>query len=245
MISANKIIDTLITAKKRGIPVGVNDPMQLIESIRSSIKFDGGDANNLPKSESDMAPRLPFDQIYVEMSDGKNPSAFLATVTEGFEWEAVIFLMIDGRLQPAGITMTSELDSSGRFRYLANGSWNALDDGGMSSESLSFIGTSFLWFLNVINCSNITYVDNVPSNLKQRRVKMGKTPLFTYKTLHVKTSRVEGRNIGDGQHASPRVHLRRGHIRNHPTAGNVWVQPCVVGDKSKGMVLKDYSVNQR
>ena len=40
-------------------------------------------------------------------------------------------------------------------------------------------------------------------------------------------------------HISPRVYLRRGHIRRLKTK-NVWVNSCVVGDKSKGIVQKDY-----
>jgi len=95
---------------------------------------------------------------------------------------------------------------------------------------------------SVMACSNITLIDNAPSRLKQSRVKKGKTPLFTYKTLHIKTSYTKGKNKGEGKHASPRVHLRRGHIRTLNSGLTTWVQSCVVGDKSKGMVHKDYAV---
>ena len=49
------------------------------------------------------------------------------------------------------------------------------------------------------------------------------------------------RDDGGGTHASPRVHLRRGHIRKIADGRTVWVQACVVGSKH-GMVLKDYKL---
>ena len=75
---------------------------------------------------------------------------------------------------------------------------------------------------------------------KKREAK-GKVPFFTYKVLTLKPSkRSSGEGLG-GTHASPRVHLRRGHIRRLPDK-RIWVNGCVVGDKSKGMVVKDYAV---
>ncbi len=48
-------------------------------------------------------------------------------------------------------------------------------------------------------------------------------------------------NFG-GTHASPRLHLRRGHPRQYAPGKYCWVQPCVVGNKAAGMVHKDYAI---
>lgn len=46
-----------------------------------------------------------------------------------------------------------------------------------------------------------------------------------------------------GTHASPRWHKRRGYWRTLRKSGKVvWVQACEVGNKSNGMVYKDYEV---
>lgn len=97
--------------------------------------------------------------------------------------------------------------------------------------------------LSVLNCSNIVTKNNLPDDkLNKKRIKNGKVPLFSYKTLHIKTdeSKTSKPDQG-GTHASPRLHLRRGHIRHLPK-GNIWITDCVVGDVKKGIVLKDYKV---
>ena len=97
-------------------------------------------------------------------------------------------------------------------------------------------------FLSAISCSNVEMVDSKPTEASnKKRAMRGKTPFFTYKTLVLK-SNATARDTGHaGSHASPRVHLRRGHIRRLPDK-RVWVNACVVGDKSLGMVVKDYRV---
>lgn len=80
--------------------------------------------------------------------------------------------------------------------------------------------------------------------MNMKREKKGKQPIFSYKVLVVDPGNTKSvRGGGKGTHASPRVHLRRGHIRRLPK-GNIWVNAAVVGDKSKGMVVKDYAVRQ-
>ena len=45
-----------------------------------------------------------------------------------------------------------------------------------------------------------------------------------------------------GTHASPRTHLRRGHIRRLRWGPKVWVNSCVVNPGAIGGVNKDYAV---
>jgi len=99
----------------------------------------------------------------------------------------------------------------------------------------------------VLNCSNVNDNEIItpPKFLNKKRKKKGKVPFFEYRILTVKQSDNNDKKppIG-GTHASPRVHLRRGHIRHLPSGSTTFVQPCVVGDKKRGVIHKDYRVTE-
>lgn len=100
----------------------------------------------------------------------------------------------------------------------------------------------FRAFLSALNCTNVRRIEHKPdAKLQKARAKRGKQPLFSYWTLELTPGRAEdGQDLG-GTHASPRLHLRRGHPRQYAPGKWTWVQPCVVGNKAAGMVHKDYS----
>ena len=95
----------------------------------------------------------------------------------------------------------------------------------------------------VMACSNVRAQEHKPADaLNKKRLTAGKQPLVSYKTLEIVTPSERGESAcSGGTHASPRVHLRRGHIRRLGDGRTVWVQACVVGSKH-GMVIKDYRV---
>jgi hypothetical protein len=97
---------------------------------------------------------------------------------------------------------------------------------------------------SVVNCSNIIALDLPPINaLNKKRIKNGKQPFFTYKVLQLKETTKKKISIGEGSHASPRTHLRRGHIRRLEDK-TVWVKPAVInGESTHGVVVKDYAIN--
>lgn len=102
-------------------------------------------------------------------------------------------------------------------------------------------------FLSAMHCGNIKKIENTPSDkIQKARAKRGKKPLFSYWTLELDLpkSKEVGADLG-GTHASPRLHLRRGHPRQYAPGKYCWVQPCVVGNKKLGMIHKDYAVNYR
>ena len=104
--------------------------------------------------------------------------------------------------------------------------------------------TALCQFIAAMSCSNARTADDVAPDkeLNRRRIQGGKQPFFTYKILELSASGSVSGNGGNGVGGgAKRVHLRRGHIRRLPDR-NIWVNSCVVGDKSKGMVHKDYSV---
>ena len=100
-----------------------------------------------------------------------------------------------------------------------------------------------LAFLSAINCTNVRRAEHKPdAKLQKARAKRGKQPLFSYWTLELDLSRPESSESLGGTHASPRLHLRRGHARQYAPGKWTWVQPCAVGNKSAGMVHKDYAM---
>jgi len=98
--------------------------------------------------------------------------------------------------------------------------------------------------IEILSCKNVsTDTLAAPQALNKKRAGKGKPPFFEYKVLmldHLGESK-ESTGAPRGTHASPRVHLRRGHIRRL-TERNVWVNAAVVGNKQAGMVMKDYAV---
>lgn len=108
------------------------------------------------------------------------------------------------------------------------------------------MGPNLVWlsrFLSLLNCSNIQRVENKPPEKLQRaRIKRGRQPLFSFWTLVLGQHQQRSATPQGGTHASPRIHLRRGHIRKLENERHCWVQPCVVGNKDLGMVHKDYEV---
>lgn len=98
---------------------------------------------------------------------------------------------------------------------------------------------------SVINCQNITTASvEPPVALNKKRQAKGKQPFFTYKVLQITDSRQSASGSArEGTHASPRMHLRRGHLRRYPDK-TVWVRPSMVNaEKNNGFVVKDYSVS--
>ncbi|MEI7836952.1 MAG: hypothetical protein WCK05_11170, partial [Planctomycetota bacterium] len=78
---------------------------------------------------------------------------------------------------------------------------------------------------------------------REARLARPASTLFDYHILTIRPNAEHG-PPGDrgGSHASPRTHLRRGHIRRHPTAGRVWVNSTLVNPSALGSVNKDYAV---
>lgn len=113
----------------------------------------------------------------------------------------------------------------------------------MDKTNMEAVIIPVLAFLSALNCSNIKQVESRPSEkLQASRRKKGKLPLYSTWTLAIN---IPGKSASEndigGTHASPRVHLRRGHPRQYAPGKYTWVQPCVVGNTSSSMVNKDYA----
>jgi len=103
--------------------------------------------------------------------------------------------------------------------------------------------------IEALSCKNVEtkifQQDVIRKQLKSngKRIKKGKLPFYETKMLVINTGETKPGQQGSssGTHASPRQHLRRGHIRRL-SSGNIWVNSCVVGDPSKGKISKSYEV---
>lgn len=97
---------------------------------------------------------------------------------------------------------------------------------------------------SVINCANVTTADtHASAALNKKRHEKGKQPFFSYKILQLTDERREnGKDGTGGNHSSPRMHLRRGHLRRLESKV-IWVRPSMINaGSSAGVVSKDYSV---
>lgn len=111
------------------------------------------------------------------------------------------------------------------------------------ADQLNEVVAAFRCFLCALNCTNVRRVEHkADEKLQKARARRGKRPLFSTWTLELDLSRPESGDSLGGTHASPRLHLRRGHARQYAPGKWTWVQPCVVGNKAAGMIHKDYRV---
>lgn len=100
-------------------------------------------------------------------------------------------------------------------------------------------------FLFAMNCTNVGRQEHKPdAALQKARAKRGKQPLFSYWTLELNDRDGGAAQSFGGTHASPRVHLRRGHPRQYAPGKWTWVQPHAVGNRELGMVHKDYVIGK-
>lgn len=113
----------------------------------------------------------------------------------------------------------------------------------MAAEDMQAEIAMVCQLMAALKCKNVSSVEIKPSiEANQLRRARGKQPFYSYHMLEIGGQATQQTPAAGGTHSSPRIHLRRGHIRQHPTAGSVWVNACVVGNKELGMVAKDYRV---
>lgn len=97
----------------------------------------------------------------------------------------------------------------------------------------------------VLNCANVTTAElAAPKLINRKRQGKGKPPLFSYRVLQISAPRATSVSSGGGQHASPRAHLWRGHVRRLEER-TVWVRPAMVSAgaaSAVGKVEKEYSI---
>jgi hypothetical protein len=197
--------------------------------------------------------RLPFPVTYVEFEiSGKveisgNPAGgfigFLALEDkgEGCTWLLIFHKASGYRFQKNGF----DIRLIGNQSTLFSASHELVVTPDVQQIG-GYYAQIFIAFLEALACSNVeTVLNEPPAKLNKKRISKGRTPLFVFRTLHIKTREPGERSRAgaDSERSGPRLHFRRGHIRRLPDR-LVWVQPCMVGSLQSGMVIKDYEVRK-
>ena len=208
----------------------------------NAICFDMGDVDELP----DSAPiyeivKEPFENCWFEFNfthtDAKKITLGMLVVARE-EIKIISFRRKRGQWLIRGVLFTDSLSNWDKFEIIP-----ALDVVVKELEQHKLVLSTFL---SALHCNNVEKVEHKPDlKLQKARKKRGKMSIFSHWTLQLtlpKGQQVDNNNIGT--HASPRVHLRRGHPRQYAPGRFTWIQPCVVG-KGKGIVTKDYVVKYK
>jgi len=120
----------------------------------------------------------------------------------------------------------------------------------VSMEDMGDEVATVLSLCEALACSNVhaePMEGSLSPNENRKRIASGQLPLYETKVLVVSTPvQIHKKGEPQGTHASPREHLRRGHIRvlrrGEPLEERIWVQQCIVNPGGPGRVDKTYSV---
>jgi len=206
------------------------------------VQFNCGPINDIPvdKSEELFVARAPFQKTILQFETPEDSNAsHLMLLWEELPDESVMLILGQRRRDKTWGTLSPTIIK----RMGQEFEINLIGNNKENMETIRDIHAHALNFFYVLGCSNVELIDHpAPKALNKKRERSGKMPILEFKTLTLKLDGKRGVGPrGTGTHASPRVHLRRGHVRQLQSGKRVWVQPCVVGS-NHGMVLKDYRV---
>lgn len=206
--------------------------------------------------------RLPFRTITAEFSIenskyGPTPVVVLAEESNPNEAGVVdisvdVFYDVEGRGWLTSV-YSFKLRSDGWDQNKETGTWfsdfylKSLSDKERSAmgAGLNLGWESILELCEALTCTNVSHDIEQrawSAEKNEKRRKRGKFPVWEYRVLTVNTSKNRMPGEFQGTHATPRQHLRRGHIRRLSSGKNTWVQQCVVGKAARGIIEKSYEV---
>jgi len=257
--SINKFHDLIAYCDKKGRSA-------ISDKLKASVKFDLGtvsDLDNISELSSFKFYDLPFDICTFQVYDPKTRSVFLVLCEKHDDGQLTYATYLGQNEKWLGWQNWLVIDTpchanNNLFLYsfcdMNTGShaFVSVDTHGVlvtdfeliPHEDRVFVGISLMVAASVelFSCSNVKTTEHHPSErLNKSRKKKGKPPFFSYHTLHI-TGELSDKSNQGGTHESPRLHLRRGHIRTLKSGIKAWVRRCLVGDKTKGFVGKDYKV---
>lgn len=229
----------------------------LARMVEHSTKWALPGADEMPNPDPQIlqgaALHLPCQDVLLEcdwdfvFQDGEERGTAVGLLTEAIPG------VIDGiwfSLTSRGLGFAAETrlftDASGSIQIASPKDDRGWRDQKTYEETAGLHAGLTVSWLAALRCVNVQSIDNPPPKaLNWKRIRKGKVPLFTYKTLHIAQHRSSGGgNSGedDSGRTPPRLHFRRGHVRRLDASRLTWVQPCMVGDKARGVVEKAYAL---
>ena len=196
--------------------------------------------------------KLPTEWTFVEAATGESllagPASFFPML-ELAQDSTVVWPVVDGALTPVGMAIKdSDLVHAAETDILPAVPILLTPDAAAYQAKVDFPffagahNRRLAELCCLLACRNLTTERVEPSPaLNKRRAERGKLPLRAFNVVVVRmdeTRRVGARGAHD--HASPRSHLRRGHIRRLEK-GVVWVSQCVI-NPGNGWVGKRYEL---
>lgn len=125
---------------------------------------------------------------------------------------------------------------------------NALESGVELSicKTMGIIFQQLLYSLGLLSTDGIIQnkVYPVKKFINSKRMKSGKPPIeFEHKVVEIDPMllRIPGARLG-GTHASPRLHMRRGHVRRLSEERTTFVRPHLVGRMDRGVITHEYKI---
>jgi hypothetical protein len=213
---------------------------ELHAAAESAMCFDIGDVDDYDgiRIVKELCV-LPFDTCWFEIDchDGDKQWVVCALVYKGDfgvriigfrkklgQWSLLFFAGFDEFLAPLGFVIPES------------------EKGCLQQAAV--VRSKLAVFLTAMSCKNVQRACVTPSEkLQKARKKRGKKPLFSYWVLELNGKKDPSAPLG-GTHASPRLHLRRGHPREYAPGKWTWVTESIVGNKAMGMIHKDYSAGK-
>jgi len=258
---AHKLVEVLESPGGWGHPALNNNVPIWAREVRGAVKIYGGLAADLPRFPVDGFPdgniKLPFPLVLVEYvvpmhmaGDSQEADVTLFAICRQQDGKVSVTFLSNHGSDRWGVVGGCTLECRGSAGVLPH---SYVHSGPVSVEHETAIynaSQGLYWVLGAMSCSNVALVDQAPPDaLNRKRSKSGKVPLFTYKTLHIVTDRDRtkrtARENDTEARQSPRLHLRRGHIRRLDEARMIWVQPAMVGDPERGKVVNAYALSRK
>ena len=204
-------------------------------------RFDADDVGQLAVSNMAGTLKLPHPHCIFELQNPDHPEACLASYARATEVGVDSFLF---RFDPerrcwSDLIAAVEFQPDGVAEVIGHPNMQSPEEYAPSFETAS----SMVWRALGLLAVSTPLVDQQLSPL--RRPPFAKVGVrgWTYRVAQIDPVRVAAAVAqGDGTHASPRWHIRRGHWRQLADGRRVFIRECQVGDVSRGAVVKDYQV---
>jgi hypothetical protein len=190
--------------------------------------------------------RLPYQVTVVENSE--NPQADYLSIMVEFENPSrtlmTVFLRTGSQFVVPAVSVlyTPSNPADQRFKAIST----AVDfkkQPDVGEAIITEFCRNLVMFDRLANGELSTDYKQEPRFLNKRRARKGKPPLLAHHILKPVPRKTEPAGSMGGTHASPRLHLRRGHYRQYTNGIKRWIKPSWVGDKTRGVVTKTYNLS--